>query len=439
VKPLLGFLPRSLLWRTVLLMGGVIIVSQLAWLALARQSEREPRAQQIARYAAGLVNFTRTSLLSVPPENRRYFLTELHRREGIRVYPTLPEEGNIREPERPAVRLLAREIRRELGEDTRVALGLRGVPGLWVSFRMDSHEYWVAIPRLSVERKLPLQWLGWGALSITMALLGAWLIVWRVSRPLNKLAAAAEQLGRGERPPTLPEQGPEEIRTLTRQFNQMNSDLARLNHERTVMLAGISHDLRTPLARLRLAVELLEGKVDAATHRGMIEDIADLDAIVGQFLAFARGAEQEAPELTDLNRLLSEVCERYARSGNELHTELEALPPLRLRPLAMQRLASNLIDNALKHGSPEVTVHTGQAGAEAFLSVLDRGPGIPAEATAQALRPFARLDAARGDGSGAGLGLAIVERIARLHGGRLQLLPRGGGGLEARVTLPLEH
>lgn len=436
MKPLLRFLPRSLLWRTVLLMAGVIIVSQLAWLALARQSEREPRAQQIARYAAGLVNFTRTSLLSVPPENRRFFLTELHRREGIRVYPTLPEEGSIREPERPAVRLLAREIRRELGEDTRVALGLRGVPGLWVSFRMDGYEYWVAIPRLSVERKLPLQWIGWGALSITMALLGAWLIVWRVSRPLKKLAAAAEQLGRGEQPPALPEQGPEEIRTLTRQFNQMSTDLDRLNRERTVMLAGISHDLRTPLARLRLAVEMLEGKLDAASHKGMIEDIADLDAIVGQFLAFARGAEQETPQATDLNRLVSELCERYSRSGKNVSAELKPLPALKLRPLAVQRLVSNLIDNALKHGSPDATVCTWQAGPDVLLSVLDRGRGIAADAAATAVQPFARLNAARGDSSGAGLGLAIVERIAQLHGGRLELLARAGGGLEARVTLP---
>ena len=432
-------LPRSLLWRTVPLIALVIVVSQLAWLAFARQSEREPRAQQIARYAAGLVNFTRPSLLSVPPENRRFFLTELLRREGIRVYPALADEVAPREPARPALRLLARAIRRELGDETRVAFGLRGVPGLWVSFRMDGHDYWVAIPRLEVERKFPLQWAIWAALTLGLALLAAWLIVWRVSRPLKVLARTAEQVGRGEHPPALPEDGPEEIATLTRQFNRMNTDLARLNRERSVMLAGISHDLRTPLARLRLAAELLEGKVDEATHKGMIEDIADLDAIVGQFLAFARGAEQETPEAMDLNRLVSEICERYTRSGKQVGAELKPLPTLRLRPLAMQRLVSNLIDNALKHGSPDATVCTWQAGREILLSVLDRGPGIPAEAAAAAVQPFTRLDAARSDGSGAGLGLAIVERIAQLHGGRLELLARAGGGLEARVTLPLEQ
>jgi two-component system osmolarity sensor histidine kinase EnvZ len=375
----------------------------------------------------------------VAPENRRYFLSELHRREGIRVYPAQPGEVVPREPGRPVLRMIKQEIRRELGEDTRVAVGLRGVPGLWVSFRMDDHEYWVAIPRLEIERKLPWQWIGWGVLSVAIALLGAWLIVWRVSRPLKTLAAAAEQVGRGEQPPPLPEQGPEEIRGLTRRFNQMTGDLARLNRERTVMLAGISHDLRTPLARLRLAVELLEGKVDAASHAGMIQDIADLDAIVGQFLAFARGADQEAPEATDLNRLVSEVCERYARSGKNISTELKPVPPCRLRPLAMQRLVGNLIDNALKHGGPEVTVCTWQAADEICLSVLDCGPGIAPGDAAAAVQPFARLNAARGDGSGAGLGLAIVERIAQLHGGRLQLLARAGGGLEARVSLPRDR
>ncbi len=429
-------LPRSLLWRTALLMALVILASQLAWLAFARQSERAPRAQQIARYAAGVVHFTRASLLSVPPQNRRDFLTELQREEGIRVYPTLPEDAAPRMPMRPAVRLLAGELRRELGDDTRVAFGLRGVPGLWVSFRMDGHDYWVAIPRLEAERTFPLQWLLWSAFTVGMAVLAAWLILWRVSRPLQVLARSAERLGRGEHPPALPEEGPEEVAALTRRFNQMNSDLARLNRERTVMLAGISHDLRTPLARLRLAAELLEGKVDPATQRGMVEDIADLDAIVGQFLAFARGAEEEAPQATDLNRLLSEVCERYARSGRNVRAELQPLPELRLRPLAMQRLVGNLIDNALKHGGPEVTVCTWQAGGEVLLSVLDRGPGIAAESTAAAVQPFARLNAARGETSGAGLGLAIVEHIAQLHGGRLDLLARAGGGLEARITLP---
>jgi two-component system osmolarity sensor histidine kinase EnvZ len=415
-------LPRSLLWRTVLLIALVIIVSQLA------------------RHAAGLVTFTRTSLLSVPPENRRFFLRELHEREGIRVYPVEPGEDKVQLPDRPGVRILAREIRNELGQDTRVAFGLRGIPGLWVSFDIDGREYWVVVPRLSnVERKLPLQWVGWGALSIALALLGAWFIVWRVSRPLKALAVAAEQVGQGKQPPQLPEVGPEEIRTLTRQFNQMNSDLERLNRERTVMLAGISHDLRTPLARLRLAVEMLEGKVDTSSHQGMIEDIADLDAIVGQFLAFARGAEQEAAEPADLNRIVSDVCERYTRSGKNVSTELKELPQLRLRPLAMQRLVTNLIDNALKHGSPEVLICTWRTGTEVFLSVLDRGPGIAPEQAPLATQPFARLDAARGDASGAGLGLAIVERIAQLHGGRLQLLARAGGGLEVRVALPISQ
>jgi two-component system osmolarity sensor histidine kinase EnvZ len=430
--------PRSLLWRTVLLMASVIIVSQLAWLALARQAEREPRVQQIARYAVSLVNFTRASLLAVPAENRRSFLIDLHRREGIRVYPVEPGEGTGRLPRLPAMQLLAREIRRELGEDTRVAFGLRNLPGLWVSFKIDDDEYWIAIPRLTAEHKLPVQWFVWGGITIALALLGAWFILWRVSRPLKTLALAAEHVGKGKRPPTLPEQGPEEIRSLTRRFNQMNDDLDRLNRERTVMLAGISHDLRTPLARLRLAVEMLEGKLDAATLGGMIEDIADLDAIVGQFLAFVRGAEQEAPASGDLNDLVTQVCDRYARAGKVIDFARGRLPALNLRPLAMQRLITNLIDNAFKHGGTEIVVRTAASANEATLSVLDRGPGIPATKVGTALQPFARLNEARGDSSGAGLGLAIVERIAQLHGGRVDLLPRPDGGLEARVTLPLK-
>ena len=429
--------PRSLLWRSFLLIALLIVCSALIAIAITRLNEREPRARQIAQQAASIVNLSRTALIAVPRENRRYLLTELHRQEGIRLYPELADDTPGHLPQRTFGKMLAREIGQRLGPETRVEFGRHGVSGLWVSFAIQDDRYWVALPSISIERSLPTKLIIWIGASVLLALFGAWFIAWHINRPLKALAANAHSIGQGAQPQPLTEHGPAEIRSVISSFNRMSQDLAQLNRERSVMLAGISHDLRTPLARLRLAVEMQEDKIDAAQGAGMVQDIADLDAIIGQFLAFARGAENEACAAVDLNQLAGEIRERYARSGTPLALELGALPPLSLRPIAMQRLISNLVDNALRHGGGDVTIHTKHSGGQVLIVVLDRGPGIAPEQTTSALQPFQRLNTARSGPAGAGLGLAIVEQIARMHGGKLELLPRPGGGLEARVSLPV--
>ena len=428
--------PQSLLWRTVVLLALLIIISQLAWFSMVRWLDRETRAQQIAQQAASVVQLTRTALIAVAPAKRRFFLMELHQQQGIRIYPANPGEGAGFQPKRPFFKLVQQRIKQRLGEDTRVSFGRLGLPGLWVSFKIEEDEYWVAMPRVEVIRMIPLQWIIWGILSLGLALIGAWFIASRINRPVQALVKAAAQIGLGENADPIPERGPAELRSLTRSFNQMNADLLELHQARTVMLAGVSHDLRTPLTRLRLAVEMLQTKVDSATQIGMVQDIEDMDAIIGQFLAFARGIESEALQTVDLNQLVEATCARYARSGKPITCELGTLPILALRPLAMQRLLNNLLDNTFNHGGTEVTIRTAHSGSAVTLSVMDRGPGIPANEVDAALQPFSRLNSARSGQSGAGLGLAIVEHIAQLHGGKLELLARSGGGLEARITLP---
>lgn len=426
--------PQSLLWRTVLLLALLMVISHFVWFSIVRYLEREPRVRQLAQQAASIVHLTRTALLAIPPEQRRFFLVELDRQQNIRVYPAFPGDAVGRQPQRPAGRLLIREIQQRLGPDTQVSFGRRGLPGLWIRFRIENDHYWIALPRVRSERPETPQWLVWGTASLGFALVGAWLIAWGINRPVQALARAAEQIGKGEQPAPLAEVGSAELRALTRSFNRMSADLTSLNRERTLMLAGVSHDLRSPLARLRLAVEML-GEEHAA-RSGMVQDIEDMDAIIGQFLAFVRGVENEAPQRIDLNKLIAETVERYTRAGKPIKTILGELPELMVRPLAVQRMLSNLIDNAFHHGGSDVSVQTAYSEIGVSVSVLDRGPGIRNADIPAALQPFSRLNPARSGHAGAGLGLAIVERIVRMHDGRLDFLPRGGGGLEARVVLP---
>ncbi|MFH1044223.1 MAG: ATP-binding protein [Pseudomonadota bacterium] len=427
-------LPRTLLWRSFVLISLLMIVSVAAWFQILRNYEREPRAKQLAQMVVSVVNLTRTALVTAHADKRRTLLTELSDREGIRVYPAESGEKLLPARDTAFAQMLQSEVRRQLGEETRFASGIGDQHGFFISFHIDDDEYWVMVPRERVERQFPWQWLGWTVLALLLSLIGAWLIVSRINQPLKALAAAAADIGKGKTPVPLPESGPAEIETLARSFNQMSQDLARLDADRALILAGVSHDLRTPLARLRLATEMSAS--DEALKQGMIADIGEMDSIIGQFLDFARVQSEEPLETTDLAALAREVVEHQQRLGHAVQANIEPVPVRSLRRMGIKRLISNLVDNALAYGEKDVCVATRSEGGKLILEVLDRGPGIPREEAERLKQPFTRLEKARSDKGGAGLGLAIVDRIARHHGGSLELLARAGGGLVARVSLP---
>jgi two-component system osmolarity sensor histidine kinase EnvZ len=429
--------PRTLLTRSLLIIALILIVAHLAWLQIFRVSERAPRAHQVAQQIVSVVNLTRAALVTSQPDKRFSLLAELSRSEGIQIYVSEPDEVVPPLPDRPFLQMVAAELRQRLGPDTRLAVSRSGVRGVWVSFRIDDDQYWVMMPRTRIERNEPLRYIGWGLFVLLVALAGAYFLVARINRPLRQLTRAAAQVGQGKIPPPVEESGPSEIATLAGAFNQMAADLKRLDDERALLLAGVSHDLRTPLSRIRLGLEMLADRSQSELKEGIERDIEDIDVAINQFLDFARLTDSEPMTAEgDLNALVRSIAERYARHGRNVTMTLEALPALALRPLAIQRMIQNLIDNALRHGGGAAEIATGRSGAWAFVDVLDRGPGIPASETDHMLRPFTRLDNARG-GPGTGLGLAIVDRVARAHGGTVQLLAREGGGLRVRVELPL--
>jgi len=422
----------TLLARAFLLIALLLVVSVLASFQIYRVYEREPRARELAQQTVSVVNLTRAALINADPALRRELLIELNESEGIRIYPAIEGEKLQPLPDEPLFGMVAARVREALGARTRFAYARDGVEGFWVSFFIDVDEYWVMLPRERFAPGFGLQWLGWGLALLALALVGAWFIASAIARPLAALTRAARRLGRGETPEPLPAEGPRELRTVAEAFNRMTSDLASMERERAMVLAGISHDLRTPLARLRLGLEILGG--ERATAEGMVADIDEIDAVIGQFLDFARG-ENEAQAVRDLDALAAEVVEGYARRGRQVSLERGGVPPLRFAQMALRRAIANLIDNALRYAGEPVLVRTRRERGAALVEVLDRGPGIPAGETERLKRPFTRLDSARGGVGGSGLGLAIVERVARSHGGRLDLLPREGGGLLARLTL----
>ncbi len=433
-------MPRSLLARTFLLLATLVLLTTAAWLSLFRYIEAEPRARETAQLAASTVNLIRASLFAAAPEKRLALFAEFSTREGIRLLPAEPEDKIEAMPDTRYLNLLQRELASRLGAHTRVAASVDEVPGFWVSFRLDEQdeeEYWLVLPRERATRSFARHWLTWGLLAIVLALTVAWLIASRISRPLKAMARSAETVGRGQMPAPLPENGAEELSRLAKAFNLMAADLQRNEQDRSEVLAGISHDLRTPLTRLRLEAEM--SITDAGAQEAVIADLEQMEAVISQFMDYARTDSGEVAVTYDLTSLLSSIVERQACVGRPCRLDLAELPELQLRPKAITRAITNLIDNAWKYGGSEVTVKSAAVDGEIWLEISDRGPGIPPTEIERLKRPFTRLETARTNASGTGLGLAIVERIARLHKGRLELLPNPGGGLLARLVLPISR
>jgi len=422
----------------MLLIAFLLAIGQIASLQIFEYFEREPRAEATALQAVTVVNYTRASLIASQDNLRLALLSELTGKEGVRIYYADFMEEIEPLPADPFINMVAEKIRERLGVETIITVNHYGVQGLWVSFNIGQDDFWVVIPKLHVERRFPWQWLGWGALVLMLSLAGGYFIALRINRPLHLLMTAANRLRKGEQPEKLPEGSFAELREVNDTFNKMADSLAELDAERTLILAGVSHDIRTPLARLRLSVEMLPDEACASLKNGMIQDIADMDNIIHQFLDFVKGVEGEPAQMVDVNTLLQSVHDRQLRAGRDLVVQLASTYFIPIKPLAMQRLLDNLVGNAYAYGNGQVRIASKVTGEHVVISVFDNGPGIPETHVEKLLRPFERLDTARSNAGGSGLGLAIAERIAKLHQGKLELINRPEGGLEARLSIPIK-
>jgi len=427
--------PSSLFARSFLLIVVLIVLSLAASVEIFRQVQQRPHAEQMAQLVVSVVNLTRAAVLSAAPEWRLALLDELAAAEGLRVRMVDPADELKPLPRHPAeLNMMAEEVRQSLGNNTRFASELDGDHALWVSFFIGEYEFWIALPMEHVEHPVTRVLLFWSLLVFAFALPGAYFIARQVTRPLKQLSRAALQVGQGTWPQPLPETGAQEIVTVSRAFNQMSADLAANERERALVLAGISHDLRTPLARVRIAAEL---SADESLREGLTADVEQMDEVIQQFLDYARLDETEAVSPTDLKALVNEVAQHFSSQAPALSLDLQDLPVIYIRPLLIKRALSNLLDNAIKYGGGKISVQLKQEAGNVVLAVADHGPGIPGAQRAMVKRPFVRLESARSNSTGSGLGLAIVERAARLHDGEFILADNEAGGLLAKLVLPM--
>ncbi|NLR76414.1 ATP-binding protein [Leeia aquatica] len=427
------WMPRTLFGRLAVVVIVTLLLSQwFAW-GVLRYYRQNLVAGQLSEQVLDTLSELEGQLEAVPEAQRAQWLRAYNRPYGPNLYPLSeadpPADNNIPAQEQAIVRQL------QADQLPIHAVRVQRQPNwrLWLQVDVLERPYWLSIPlgRIRNERRWPLLV---GISSFTLfAMLGASFFVWRLNRPLRALGMASKLLAEGQSPPLLVSSGPQELRLLTDQFNQMVTSLRDADDARRLMLAGISHDLRTPLTRMRLAVEMMH---DDSLRDGMLGDLQDMERIVQQFMIYIGGGPKERAEVTDLHELLRPLPDKYPLGQLQLQLAVEALPRLTLQPLAMSRLLGNLLDNAFRYGAPPVIVQTGQDAQQVWLQIRDHGQGIPEAEWARLLQPFERGNAARGGDGGSGLGLAIVARIAREQGAQLRLAQADEGGLLVELRWP---
>jgi two-component system osmolarity sensor histidine kinase EnvZ len=430
-------LPRSLFGRLTLLLLAVVALAVLASVLLFRVERTSLLNRQLSETKLAQLQAIRAALATTDDPGGSETLEELSREYGVTIQLEAGSPMRPQPPGGPFMRELAERLREDLGPETEIRFAPREQM-LFVRVVAADTPYWIGVPVPRSADPGPPRALMWLAMVVALLLVAAFVFARYLARPLRELTAAVARVGRGEPAPPLPETGPSEIAAVNRGFNAMAANLRRTEEDRALLLAGVSHDLRTPLARLRLGVEMTAR--DDAMLDGLVADIEEMDRIIGQFLDFARSADGGARQPADLTALVGAAAERYTSAGKPVAFTPGHLPPLRLSPTAISRVVANLIDNALAYGAPPVEVSTSMKDGMACIEVVDRGAGIAPADVERLKQPFTRANEsrARADGAaGAGLGLAIVERIVRAHGGSFELLARDGGGLVARVLLPV--
>ena len=424
-----AWFPQSFFARTLWLVLVVVLFSKALTLVYLMMNEDVLVDRQYSHGAA----LTLRAYWAADPEDRE----QIAHAATLRRVPA--EQVPASEQHWPYSEIFLRQMKSELGENTEVRVRVQSPPSLWV-LAPDFGPDWIQVPLYPHPLRGQKIWdvLGWFLAIGLLSTAAAWIFVRQLNAPLKRLVLATRYLGQGRSVRLPVSDTPSEMTEVYRSFNQMADELEQAARERELMLAGVSHDLRTPLTRLRLSLELMSS--DAELTEDMIRDVEDMDAILDQFIAFIRDGRDEPLERLDLAALIREVVAPYNQHGERVRLCLQVLPEVSLRRVSIKRLLTNLIENALRYGGDAVEVAASLGGEETapylVLSVLDRGQGIDPAELASIFNPFIRGDRARG-GRGTGLGLAIVRRIAALHGGSVDLRNREGGGLEARVCLPL--
>ncbi|WP_299267015.1 two-component system sensor histidine kinase EnvZ [uncultured Psychrosphaera sp.] len=429
-------LPKSSFGQTVFLVGSLLLINQIVSMVSVLFYVIEPSYQQVNNLLAKQIKvlfMPNTQGITIPKQLSVDFI----KTTGIKVLTNqqAEEKGLLDAQVYP---YFSEQMSKQLGGETEVRISEGDNYYFWVK-PPQAKNYWVRLPLDGLEERnlspFTIYLIAIGILSVA----GGWVFARQLNRPLKSLESAAKEVGQGDFPEQLKEIGSTEIVAVTRAFNQMSAGIKQLEKDRSLLMAGVSHDLRTPLTRIRLATEMM-GPNEDYLKDGIVNDIEDMNMIIDQFIAFIRHHKEEALVAVDFNALVDDVVEsEKLNKQREFQTFFDSkIKAQMMRPIAIKRVITNLLENALRYSNDKILVETGidKKNNMFYFSVLDSGPGIKEDDVAKLFEPFYQGDIARG-GEGSGLGLAIIKKIVDSHHGEVILKNRKQGGLSATVKLPL--
>lgn len=427
--------PRSAAMRTTILVLLVVFFSLFMSLWFFWRTLYLPEIQQHARYLAVELELVNNPNIRILHGNNEVDIdTWLRNRVGIE-YITDPKEY-------PSVRdkviaefftnHVEQKLANEIGtKDVTVYFQFKPSPRIWIQ-TPEMHGNWVREPLKTYANYSPELLIGWVVGVPLASAIIILILVRQMNRPLRRLQNAANEYSKSGTAPYLDtNHGPLEIRQVNQAFNRMVYTLDQTERERRIMLAGISHDLRTPLTRIRLTAEMLP---DEFFREGLVYDVDDMDAILNQFISYMRDGSDEELKDTNINMLLQELIVQF--KPLDIRFEMQDVPIIPARSLSLKRLIANLINNAKRYGAEPIELSAKVENEHILITVADNGEGIPEDQIEELMQPFVRGNAARTI-QGSGLGLAIVKRIVDIHQGEIQIHNREHGGLEVIISLPI--
>lgn len=432
----MGFFPRSAFGQTVFLVAALLLINQIVSYVTVSFYVVKPTIEQVNLMLAKQIKTVFIDWedgVEINDEvSEKFFeitgIEVMTQREAMR-----QGLGQTRE-----YSILSRSMSEQLNGSARVRISQTDPLIYWVE-APQAPGYWVKVP-LSGYQENNLEFLTFYLSSIGfLSVLGGWLFARHLNRPLKALQQAAVKVGKGDFSSKLEEEGSSEVIEVTRAFNQMSRGIAALENDRRLLMAGVSHDLRTPLTRIRLATEMMNDE-DDYLREGIIYDIEDMNGIIDQFIEYLRHHKTDELACEDINALVTEVVNCELKQQRVI--TFKGNPSVGLVPLssvAIKRVITNMIENALRYsdGDIEVLSYFNSNKKYVVIAVNDNGPGIPESELESVFEPFKQGDTARGS-EGSGLGLAIIKRIIDMHDGKVKLENRPEGGLSAQIYLPIK-
>lgn len=424
--------PRSSFSQIFILLGSLLLINQLVSYTTVAIYFIKPSYEQINQLVAYQVKFIFDDINTHSLEQQQFVQTINKKIENEDMHAYTLEEAELAGLNKTtAAHTLSKQMSAYLGKKTEVRVRYGDAFQLWIK---PSHtpSIWLKLT-LSHFNEAKLSPLTFYLLVIAiLSVIGGWIFAKQQDKPLKALEKAAIGVSKEEYPEALPLIGSTEIIRVTSAFNQMSENMRQLQQDRALLTAGVSHDLRTPLTRIRLASEMME---DEYFKEGIINDIEDMNNIIDQFISYVRQDRDRKMELIQLNQLIKDIVQAETLRNNHIEMDLSPCPEILLIDIAIKRLITNLLENALRYGNGWIKISSQQTEKQVGFCIEDNGHGIDENKIPLLFKPFTQGDLARGS-SGSGLGLATVKRIVDLHQGEIILSNRKEGGLKAEVWLP---